>query len=189
MPQLTFISVAGADRSLQERLRKLRNAKTVRMQSFTDHIISPEEHAKWIASLKESRKRFAMAVMLGDKLIGAVTLNAIDLRARSASWSFHISRPYRGRGLGSLVLFKAIEFAFDERGLRKLRGEVLQSNDRSARLHEKLGFVAQTRNSKRVKKDGRLVGVSRFALSRSRWRAVRPKLRRMAMSIERRLHV
>ena len=187
MPHLTFISVTSTDRSRQERLRKLRNAKTVRMQSFTDHIISREEHAKWIASLNESRKQLAMAVLLGDKLIGAVTLSGIDMRAKSANWSFHIARPYRGKGIGSLVLYKAIKYAFDERGLRKLRGDVLFSNAQSARLHEKLGFILETQKSKSVKKNGRLVGVSRYALSESRWRAVRPRMRKMASTIERRI--
>jgi UDP-4-amino-4,6-dideoxy-N-acetyl-beta-L-altrosamine N-acetyltransferase len=168
MAQLVFLSVTEADPRIQERLRKLRNRKTVRMQSFTDHVISREEHARWIASLRRSRKKLAMAGMLDGKLVGAVSLHDIDRRAGTADWSFYVDPARQGQGIGSRMLRKFVKFAFVEYGLRKLHGKVLDANTGSAKLHERLGFVRT--GPCRAKKNGRAVATSRFALSRRRWR-------------------
>jgi UDP-4-amino-4,6-dideoxy-N-acetyl-beta-L-altrosamine N-acetyltransferase len=168
MARLVFISVTAADPRIQERLRQLRNRKTVRMQSFTDHVISREEHARWIASLRRSRKKLAMAAMLDGKLVGAVSLNDIDRRAGSADWSFYVDPARQGQGIGRRMLRRFVELAFGEYGLRTLHGNVLDANAGSVKLHARLGFVRVS--TWPAKKNGRAVETSQFALSKRRWR-------------------
>ena len=165
---MTFLPVAAAGAPVQERLRRLRNAKPVRMQSFTDHVISRKEHARWIASLRRSRRTLAMAVMLGGRLVGAVSLHGIDRRAGTAGWSFYVDPARRGKGLGRRMLREFVQLAFREYGLRELHGNVLDANARSVKLHERLGFVRI--GPCPARKNGRAVEASRFALSRQRWR-------------------
>jgi UDP-4-amino-4,6-dideoxy-N-acetyl-beta-L-altrosamine N-acetyltransferase len=186
---LKFVLVTEADPAIQERLRELRNMETVRRYSYTDHIISREEHAEWLESLKGDVRRLSMAVLLGGETVGAVSLSNINERAKTADWSFYLGEDFQGKGLGSLVEYELLEFAFNERGLYKLNCEVLDTNPAVVTLHEKFGFVREGLRRQQAVKNGRRVDVHLLGLTKDRWSAIQPKMHSLILRIARQSRV
>lgn len=74
-------------------------------------------------------------------IIGESVLNEIDSHIKCANFRialFH-SNQY-GKGLGSWVIGKTLQFAFEEIGLHRVSLDVFSFNHRAIRAYEKAGF-------------------------------------------------
>jgi UDP-4-amino-4,6-dideoxy-N-acetyl-beta-L-altrosamine N-acetyltransferase len=140
---------------------------------YTDHVISEEEHARWLLLLEGDRARRVFAVLDStESPIGVVSLTAIDPVHRKADWGFYLSPRVQG-GLGSIVLFHLIEFAFEGLGLEKLNGEALEGNAASLAVHRKLLFQEEGYRRSQIVRSGSRLGVHLLGLTREDWRSGR----------------
>ena len=57
-------------------------------------------------------------------------------------WSFHVN-PSSHKGSGTKSCEAAIEYAFKELGIRKIFGQVIDYNEKSKKLHQRLGFIEE----------------------------------------------
>jgi ribosomal-protein-alanine N-acetyltransferase len=61
---------------------------------------------------------------------------------------YHIDAAFQGKGLMSEAVAKAIEYMFETQKLHRIMANYVPSNERSARLLHKLGFVVEGRAKK-----------------------------------------
>lgn len=179
---MQFVPLLDAPPATQQALRLLRNQPAVRQHMYSDHEIGEAEHARWLASLRGNLRQQVFVVMFEGTLGGLVSLNAIDLQNGRAEWAFYIDGQWQGKGLGSLIEFKLLDYAFGEAGLHKLNCEVLESNGAVVRMHQKFGFHVEGVRRQNIVKDGARVDVVLLGITRDEWQAQRP---RMAAVVER----
>lgn len=152
-------------------VRAWRNDDSVRRHMFSSHEIGPEEHRRWFEVACQGPRRHLMILERDGRPAGFVNIGPVD-DAGVADWGFYVAPgapPGTGRLLGELTLL----FAFDELRLRKLCGEVLESNEASLRFHQRLGF-RQEGDSAEERRDGpHERKVIRFGLLASDWAAGR----------------
>src|SRR5262249_45133126 len=123
-----------------------RNSPEVSAFMYTDHEISPEEHARWFAGIAGDAKRDYRIIVVDGVPSGPANFYDIDRVQGRASWAYYLADPsVRGKGVGGYVEFRMIERAFGEMGqgglgLRKLWCEVLVTNEPVLKLHQKFGF-------------------------------------------------
>ena len=90
----------------------------------------------------DSADRYDFVILAPDgHIIGESVINEIDEEVRSANFRiclFHSSE--FGRGIGSWVIEKTLEFAFDDRKLHRVDLDVFSFNPRAIRAYEKAGF-------------------------------------------------
>lgn len=72
-------------------------------------------------------------------VVGAV--NLFDVDDTSGTLSYWLFKEHRGRGYATEAVSLLLEYAFAERGLRRVAAEVFDGNCPSRRLLERLGFV------------------------------------------------
>jgi len=120
-----------------------RNAPEVRLQMFTTHIIEKDEHLEWFRKITTSPETRCY-VHHGQTGMpdGVVSFSDIDTNSGTAQWGFYIN-PAAPSGTGSELGADALVLAFGDLGLKRLNAEVLESNTRSIRFHEKLGFRSE----------------------------------------------
>lgn len=157
-----------------EAVRTWRNHPTVRASMFTDHVITPEEHAAYFdRALKDPKKRYLICSDVAGADYGLGGLVGIDTAHGTADWGFYRNdRPgeHAGTWLGLLLL----DEAFASLGLEKVSAEVLDGNTRSLRFHDRLGFVQEGVFRCHHLKDGVRYDVFRLALFRHDWQQFRP---------------
>lgn len=173
---MQFLSILKASTSTQQKVRLLRNQQDVRKYMYTSHEISEFEHNNWLSSLSKNPRQSVFIVMLGDELAGVVSLNAINDANKTADWAFYIDRRLQGKGMGSLVEFKFLDYAFNDAGLEKLNCEILETNASVIKMHQKFGFTVEGVRRKNIVKDGVRLDVMLLGITRDEWAAQRQKL-------------
>jgi UDP-4-amino-4,6-dideoxy-N-acetyl-beta-L-altrosamine N-acetyltransferase len=155
-------------------LLRWRNLPEVSRYMYTDHAISPEEHAEWFdRTLRREDVRYWVIAVDGVD-VGVVNIVDIDTHHRTCSWAFYIAETAaRGKGTGAFTEFTILELVFSEMGLRKLSCEVLETNPEVLAMHERFGFVREGRFREQILKEGAPVDVHRLAILASEWSEVR----------------
>lgn len=170
LPRLIVLRPIGrCTAEQQEALRLLRNHPDIRGAMYTDHIISQEEHARWMAGLAGDDRRLVFVVLAPEgAVLGLVSVTAINRLHRTADWAFYLAPEARG-GLGAALEFYLVEYVFGELGLEKLNCEVLGSNPAVVRMHAKFLFQEEGFRRSNVFKDGARIGVHFLGLTREDW--------------------
>lgn len=86
---------------------------------------------------------WAIADRDDDRVIGGVTLFAIDRAQGRAEIGYSLRSDQWGRGLAREALRLALAHAFDTLGLRRVEADIDPRNTRSCGLAERMGFVRE----------------------------------------------
>ncbi|MFW9081257.1 UDP-4-amino-4,6-dideoxy-N-acetyl-beta-L-altrosamine N-acetyltransferase [Pseudomonas sp. P2757] len=176
---MQFIPLTDASPTIQAHVRTLRNQEDVRKYMYTSHEISEQEHANWLSSLKGNSRQQVFVVLKDDLAVGVVALNAINAQQKSADWAFYLDVDLQGKGLGSVVEFWMLDYAFNAAELEKLNCEVLASNSAVVKMHQKFGFEIEGVRRQNVVKDGVRIDVVLLGITKSEWLEKRPALIRV----------
>ena len=174
-PQVALRPLAAADR---DRLLAWRNQPEVARWMYSDHAISPQEHARWFAgALADARRRYWVIEANGAP-VGLANLYDLAPEHGRTSWAYYLAEPStRGQGIGAFVEYWVIEHVFGELGLNKLWCEVLVDNEGVWKLHEGFGFQREALFRQHVRKDGLPADVVGLGLLISDWATQRPASR------------
>lgn len=156
------------------RLLDWRNAPQVARWMYSDHLITPDEHARWFAGALRDPRRVYWIVEVDGEPAGMASLYDIDLNNGRASWAYYLAgADVRGRGVGACVEFQVLEEVFVRRGLNKLWCEVLVENEAVVRLHRSFGFREEALFRQHIRKGGRMLDVVGLGLLKDEWLALR----------------
>ena len=156
------------------RVHAWRNSAEVAAFMYTDHLISPDEHARWLAGALVDETRRYWIIEDDGAPVGLANLAGIDLGRRRCEWAYYLGEAsVRGRGVGAAVEFIVLEQVFGAMGLHKLWCEVLLENEPVWRLHESFGFVREALYRDHVFKQGRFQDVVGLGLLAADWARVR----------------
>jgi UDP-4-amino-4,6-dideoxy-N-acetyl-beta-L-altrosamine N-acetyltransferase len=161
----------------RDRILAWRNSPGVRAYMYTDHVISPEEHARWFEAVADDTRRIYWIIEMDGRPVGLANLYDIDRRNQRCAWAYYLADPaVRGKGLGSYVEYWVLEYVFEGLRLGKLWCEVLASNEPVWRLHETFGFVVEARFRGHVIKEGEPVDVLGLGMLETDWRVKREEM-------------
>ena len=173
-PRVELRPLEDGDR---DRILAWRNSPDVRAYMYTDHVIDPEEHARWFAGVPGDETRRYWIIEMDGAPVGLANLYDIARRNQRCAWAYYLADPkVRGLGLGSYVEYWVLEYVFEGLKLAKLWCEVLASNEPVWRMHETFGFVVEARFRGHVIKDGARVDVLGLGLLAADWQAKRPAM-------------
>ena len=125
-----------------EMILSWRNAPEVRKNMYSTHEISMEEHLAWFANISDDKSKRYFVFYRDDSPVGVIGFSEINQVKGIATWAFYAD-PSAPRGSGSLMEYYALEYAFHELALHKLRCEVLEFNKPVVKLHQKFGFTVE----------------------------------------------
>lgn len=170
VPERVDVRLRPLEARDSERVMGWRNQPDIRRWMYTDHVIAPEEHARWFAGALVDPRRTYWIVELDGAPVGLANLADIDPARRQATWAYYLADPaVRGRGVGAFVEFFVIEHVFGALGLNKLWCEVLVDNEAVWKLHEAFGFVREALFRAHAWKDGLPVDVVGLGLLADDW--------------------
>ncbi|HYA61768.1 MAG TPA: UDP-4-amino-4,6-dideoxy-N-acetyl-beta-L-altrosamine N-acetyltransferase [Candidatus Sulfotelmatobacter sp.] len=166
--------VTSAD---QEKIRQWRNLPEVSKYMYTDHVISPEEHAAWFKRISGDPSCKYWIIVCDNEDVGVAWLFSIDRRNSRCYWGFYVASPnVRGKGVGSTVEYSVLRYVFDELRLNKLCGEVLGFNQVVVDMHKSFGFAQEGYFRKHVFKGGTMQDIFCIGMLREDWEAKKPEI-------------
>lgn len=147
-----------------------RNTEHVRMQMFSDQIISLQEHLAWYDKVKNSENDIYKIFEKNGRPLGLVCFNQIDKLNGKCSWGFYLGERNLPKGTGMILGLLGLRYAFEEIQVRRLRSEVLAFNTASYNFHRKLGFNENGRLQKHIFKSGKYEDVICFEMLNDNWK-------------------
>lgn len=127
----------------RDAVRRWRNHPQVRAKSFTTHVISEDEHARWWQRVQQDPNRLMYVYERSGRPAGVVSF---DLEPdATATWGFYLDvdgLQERGELLPAWleVEREVLALAFDDLQLERLHGEMLADNAAVRQLHRRYGF-------------------------------------------------
>jgi ribosomal-protein-alanine N-acetyltransferase len=106
-----------------------------------------------------------------DRLIGTVSLFALNRMQQRAEIGYALSSALWGRGHATEMVRTAIAFAFDSIGLSRLEADIDPRNVASCRLVERVGFVREGLLRERWRVAGEVTDSVMYGLLRSEYAA------------------
>lgn len=177
--KVKLVNILDSRKELQDMVRSWRNSDSVKKYMFNDHTISEEEHCRWIESLRGSQRSISFIIIADKSPVGLVSIVNINPNHLTAEWGFYIyDTSMRGKGIGSLVLYKILEYAFDVLNIEKLNCEALENNPDVIRLYKKFGFLEEGIRRKMILKNGVRLDVVALGMLKEEWYANRNSLRK-----------
>ena len=140
----------------KEMIRTWRNSDNIRKWMYADHLISAEEHDKFIAKLKENSDKFCWLVKDKDgECVGVIAIDKVNFKNKSVYFGIYVNPYLKRLGFGRFLGEAAIKFVFDIVGLHTLKLEVIESNIIALKLYMRLGFKEEGRLKEFIYKDGK----------------------------------
>lgn len=129
---------------------------------------------QWISEHKASyqaHKSLTLAVVLrqDNQLIGAMNLGSLSKQHQSAELGYWIGKPYWSLGYGTEAAAAMVQHGFDTHALHRINGRCLRSNQASAKVMRKTGFVDEGCLRESAYKSHQFQDVLVFGLLRSEW--------------------
>ncbi len=141
MKEIKFENILKVNDEIKEKVRQWRNKEEIRKHMLNQHIITKEEHLNWIESLKNRNDWKFWVVFVDEIPIGSVYLQNMDFKNLTSEWGFYIGEDdYRGKGLGKYILFKLLEFYFEEMKFEVLFTKVISNNIAALNIYRKFKF-------------------------------------------------
>ena len=129
-------------------------------KTLADTQAQYDEGKRWRADDKD----VPFAVEADGRLVGSISLFAIDPFARRAELGITLGPQARGHGLGRDAIGVLLRYAFEHRGLHRVGLEVLADNEPAIRCYRACGFVEEGRIRDEAWVDGRFVDMLRMGV-------------------------
>jgi RimJ/RimL family protein N-acetyltransferase len=131
---------------------------------------------KWIEELGTTRARTDVFFVIeaigveGNKAIGTIGLHSISPKDHYATFGIAIGeKDYWSKGYGTEAARLIIKYGFEQLNLHRISSTAFAFNERSLKLHKKVGFKEEGRQREAIFKNGRYHDVVVFGLLREEW--------------------
>lgn len=117
--------------------------EAIRANSFSKHLISKEEHTNWYLKKISESNCYYFIFNSFEESIGSIRFDNIERRLKI---SYLLDPKYHGQGLGTIILYKGIEFLYNNNllnNISEIYGEVFLNNIPSLMAFRRLGFSEQ----------------------------------------------
>jgi len=169
--EIKFINILDVDTPIIEMIRQWRNSDDIRKYMYRSHYISKDEHMRWFEGLRsEGSDRKVWIIFYKGVSTGVINLLNIDYENKITDWGLYIGETaYRGLGIGSIALYRLMEYVFDKMNFHKMYTSVLENNPDALNLYKKFGFKEEGRLRKHILRDGKYIDVFLIGILKEEW--------------------
>lgn len=160
-----------------------RNKDKIRNVMLNDKKVTWDEHFSWYKNLEGNDDIKVLLFYLNDIPLGIVNIK-LDLQNDKCEWGFYIGAENTPKRAGTLLGFMALNYIFEELGVRKVCAEVLNFNNRSITFHDMLGFYKEGILYRHIKRNDEFIDVFLLAIFKEQWKKDREKIKLLLEGME-----
>jgi len=147
-------------------VREWRNLPEIRRWMWTQHIITEEEHQKWLDNLKTDESQVWFVIYANSKPVGLIGVKGMDLHHRVAREKAFYIVGCKGIAVEVEKMFLDIMFniyPIDKIGLSYIDGNIIEH------VHNKTGFIREGILRNHAILDGKPADVIVMGITRKKW--------------------
>jgi UDP-4-amino-4,6-dideoxy-N-acetyl-beta-L-altrosamine N-acetyltransferase len=146
-----------------------RTSEFVTRFMYTDIKYDLSQQQRWLESIRNDQNGHYWLMSYRETLIGFISLTSIDSFHKRAYWNFYIGDPVYSMFAGFLGAYM-YNYAFNELGMEKLMGEVMEKNEAVRKLHIKQGAREVGILEKHIYKNGEWHDIYLYEMTKERWK-------------------
>jgi RimJ/RimL family protein N-acetyltransferase len=131
--------------------------------TLTEAIKFTETYAGF--SFDHRRLVFTIENFNGEN-VGGINLNSIDDKNGTFSIGIEVDRDHRGKGYGTRAVKILLKYAFFERRLHKFNEHVLEGNEASSKMMQKLGCTQEGLRRQAIYTNGQYLDLIMFGMTK-----------------------
>jgi len=154
----------------RERLAELANNRKIwnNLRDMFPHPYTENDADKFIDMVKQQEPQLTFAIEFEFELAGVIGIVLqSDVYRKGAEIGYWIGEPYWKKGIATIALKLASDYAFKSLELERLYAGIFEGNEGSKRVLEKCGFTLEGIFRKAIFKNNRLLDEYRYAKLRS----------------------
>lgn len=159
-----------------------RTSEQVTKFMYTDIEYNLEQQYKWLERIKADQMGQYFIMEYRDEYIGFISLTNIHWTYKRATWNFYIGNMKYAMLAGFLGAYM-YNYAFNELGLEKLNGEVMDINEGVRKLHIKQGAREVGVLERHIVKNDIWHDVYMFEMTKERWAVVGQKYQKYVAEV------
>jgi len=163
------VSLRTIEEADLEFLRDTVNDPAVRYYLGARGPYNMEQEREFFENVISDDEDLNLLVCADGEPAGTVGLHPLDPTHGSGEIGIFLAEDYWGRGLGTEAARLVTDYAFRERGHHRVTARVIQGNQASTRVWEKLGFRHEATMREAAFRDGEYVDVRWYAILEREW--------------------
>lgn len=116
--------------------------------------VNMDEQLRWMTRIKQEKNTLRFMITYQNKSVGTLIISNIDKANKVGNINIKLLPQEQGKGLGTISLKLACQYAFEKVDLYCLTAHILSDNEASQKLFKKVGFSREGILRSRVIKDG-----------------------------------
>jgi UDP-4-amino-4,6-dideoxy-N-acetyl-beta-L-altrosamine N-acetyltransferase len=153
-----------------------RNQARIRNFMFSSEKITLDQHQEWFKLIKNNKRKIVKVFYYDGVPQGIVSFTDIDLYNKRCNWGIYLGNEDAPKGIGVVMGFLALDFIFEQTGIRKVCAEILDFNKRSISYHQKLGFYFEGSLKQHVVREDNYYDVILMVLFKDKWKEARTEV-------------
>ncbi|MER2121798.1 MAG: UDP-4-amino-4,6-dideoxy-N-acetyl-beta-L-altrosamine N-acetyltransferase [Solibacillus sp.] len=160
-----------------------RTSEEVTRFMYTDIEYNLENQKKWLEKIRADENGRYFLMEYRDEIIGFISLTNINWPHKHATWNFYIGNKKYAMLAGFLGAYM-YNYAFNELGLQKLNGEVMDINEGVRKLHSKQGAREVGMLERHILKNDVWHDIYLFEMTKSHWQEVGGKFKKYVAEVQ-----
>jgi len=160
-----------------------RNKDRIRINMINDHIITVDEHKKWIKSINNDNSKLYLIAydkIKPKKAIGLACIMDINYDLLNCTWGFYIGEDdYLGKGHAVEMEYLILKHIFEDMNMHRLFCFVLDFNKPVISFHKKFGFIEEGKYREYLFREGRWVDAILLSILKDEYLQKRHQLVKM----------
>ncbi len=134
-------------------------------------FVSSETEKRWIEKAIKDHEdgkilRFAITINEINTIVGMAIINEIDYVNRSCCYGKILQDDLRGKGIALQAMIKVFRYVYDELGMNRIEGRILESNANSRKFAEKSGMKLEGILRDKIYKNGKFQNILIYSILR-----------------------
>lgn len=143
MIEIRRLIKADAEQLFHHRMEGLKSFPTAFGSSFEEEVVDGPARFEKLLSI-EGNESVIFGAFDGGSLVGCIAIfreKTLKSRHKSLIWGMYVSEICQGKGVGKMLMMKAIEHARTLKDIRMIHLSLESTNERAKRLYSSLGFT------------------------------------------------
>ena len=130
-----------------------------------DFTLTVEQEAQTLADYAAADNSLFLVAEIDGRIVGNLNCKGGHRQGtrHGAELGMSVAREWRGQGIGTRLMARAVEWAAANPVLRRVQLNVFARNERAIRLYERFGFVVEGRHRQAVYRYGEYVDLLMMA--------------------------
>lgn len=138
--------------------------------------VSEEKWYEGLADRRETNVNFVITALDGDSEvpIGSIGFSGVNNKDHTATFGIVVGdKNYWNRGYGTEAARLMVDYGFGELNLHRINSTVFEFNERSRRMHLRVGFTEEGRQREMIYRKGRYWDLVILGILREEWEATK----------------